>query len=78
MSQEHKHGNFLAEPMTIEGGKVLTTTEAPDEGVHIHFGNFGTTFPRFIIENDGNGDFSLGLVKTVRGLAKTFREIGLI
>ncbi len=78
MSREHEHGKLLAEPIILEDGRVLSATGAPDDRVHIHIGEFGTSFPRFVIESEGNGDLSVGLVKTAQRLKKTLREIKII
>ena len=78
MSHEHEHGKLLGEPITLEDGKVLSATEAPGDRIHIHIGEFGTSFPRFVIESEGNGDLSAGLIKTVQQLKRVLREIKII
>lgn len=76
MSSEHEHGILLTEPTKLPNGKILSITETGGNEVHIHVGMYGSTFPRFVIEGFGYGDFSEGLVQTSRMLAKTFRELG--
>ena len=70
MSKEHEHGNLLVEPVTLENGKVLSVTEAPNDEVHIDVDEFRITLPRFGVKDNGKGDFSAGLVKTAQQLER--------
>ena len=79
MSQERHDGKWLAEPITLDRGRVLLITKGEKKGsVHIHIGKLGTTFPESWVKYLGDGNFSDGLVKTSQGFASTLKEIGII
>ena len=78
MLQENEQIRLLAESIELSGGKTLVITEAPGSCVHVQVGRFWVNYPRFVIEGFGDGDFSLGLARTVDGLVETLQQAKII